>query len=299
MKAAGENVNFILISDHGMTPAMWFLNVNDWLRQVGMLTVRPQAYAQAGKKVDWKELLRRQVLGFEERHAGVGRLRRRLYLALGMQRWFGERGQAFRPELVDWGSTKAYSYGNFGEVFLNVKGREPQGIVSPQEYEGVRQYIREQLKHVDFPWTPKSICVWNREDIYEGDYIDKMADLIIEIDEFRCHTVSSLGNDSLFRRRRGGVHHPEGILMAKGPGISVNVQVTGARIEDIAPTALFLLGVPVPADMTGHVLRGALSVSGAVEYQEAPRLVETKAAVYSDEEAKMMADRLRALGYMA
>jgi arylsulfatase A-like enzyme len=74
--------------------------------------------------------------------------------------------------------------------------------------------------------------------------------------------------------------------------------VEGARILDLAPTILHLMGLPVPDDMDGRVLTEALSTSRPVERQSASLADEGAGAGLSAEETAEVEDRLRALGYL-
>ena len=77
-------------------------------------------------------------------------------------------------------------------------------------------------------------------------------------------------------RPRGwtGVHKREGVFLACGPGIKRGVEIQGARIYDLAPTILHVLGAPMPRDMDGSVLREIFEQDSVLarrdtEYQEA------------------------------
>ena len=67
-----------------------------------------------------------------------------------------------------------------------------------------------------------------------------------------------------FFSSKSGTHRDDGIFLAHGPAIQCGKTVAGARIIDLAPTLLYLLGVAVPEDMDGNVsktsLRGCLTV---------------------------------------
>jgi hypothetical protein len=71
--------------------------------------------------------------------------------------------------------------------------------------------------------------------------------------------VSDHGHHATFVSSIFSGHHtdgPPGILVAAGPGVRRGAEITGARIIDVAPTVLALLGIPVAKQLPGRVLQG-------------------------------------------
>jgi hypothetical protein len=102
----------------------------------------------------------------------------------------------------------------------------------------------------------------------------------------------------------GGGHHTYyGILILCGDGIRPASPIKGACVYDVAPTILYLMGSPVPADMDGRVLAEIVEDSWlkarAVE-KVLPEGTEEEGerVAYTDEDEKIIADRLRGLGYV-
>jgi arylsulfatase A-like enzyme len=101
-----------------------------------------------------------------------------------------------------------------------------------------------------------------------------------------------------------GYHNPQGIFVAAGHHIEPVGHLSDVHIADIAPTVLHLLGVPVPRDVDGRVLSELFSptwmAENPVRYQDADNgQFEAYAGNdYSDEDARLIEDRLRSLGYM-
>ena len=295
MELAGADTDIIIMSDHGMGPAHWIFNINDWLQEIGLLHLK--AGAQVGaRRHGWREILRQMVLPISEQHPAFDHWIQIVKSAIGITK-FASSGQTFNPDLIDWERTKAYSYGNYGEIFLNLKGREPSGRVSPDEADELCDYISQQIQSLKFPWRPNSIEVIRGNDVFYGPYSYKMPDLLIKIDDYQCISSSSLRNQSLFIRKKGGVHRLKGVLMARGPSFVRNVQYDEAHIVDIAPTVLHLLGVAVPEDMDGRVLCDLLADPTQVVYQAASD-IGLKHDGYSEGDEAILTDRLRALGYL-
>jgi arylsulfatase A-like enzyme len=93
------------------------------------------------------------------------------------------------------------------------------------------------------------------------------------------------------------------MLIMNGPGVHRGATIDSASIQDIAPTLLHTMGLPVPADMDGHVLANVF----AKEYMESfpvtigDPLVSTddrSESGYSEEGEKEIMDRLEGLGYL-
>jgi arylsulfatase A-like enzyme len=101
-----------------------------------------------------------------------------------------------------------------------------------------------------------------------------------------------------------GHHRMNGIMLWWRPGsIRQGEELQGARIQDLAPTILYLLGQPIPRDMDGRVLLNVLepdlSQERPVTYAEGEETSSPDGeAAYSDEEQAEMREMLRGLGYV-
>lgn len=84
---------------------------------------------------------------------------------------------------VDWDETKAYTGGFYnGQIFINLEGREPNGVVPKEDYEEVRNNIIEDLKQLEDPETGEKVVenVYTKEELYDGEKMDELPDIIIE-----------------------------------------------------------------------------------------------------------------------
>ncbi|MGH2997081.1 MAG: hypothetical protein ACRDM9_12270, partial [Gaiellaceae bacterium] len=216
--------------------------------------------------------------------------------------------------VIDWPRTRAFAYGTFGNVVINVRGRESEGTVAPgEEYERVRDEIAAKALELRGPdGEPIVAAVHRREELFEGPELDKVPDLLIEFAEYAW-----LGKGNL--RRRGetiwdaieiepgseqvyvGSHRHEGIFALAGPSAAVAPR-TLAGIEDIAPTVLYLLGEPLPSDLEGRVIAEAIEPSllddRPPEYDDSTRIEVARAESYSADDADAVESRLRGLGYL-
>jgi len=239
-----NDVITILVSDHGFGPNSRVFNINEWLIEKGLLKL---------KKFGKQTLLRR-ILG----KVHLWDLGKRI-LPHSFRSHLGEKMQTinFEEADIDWSRTKAYTCpSGVGEIFINLKGREPEGIVEPgEEYEKLRNWIISELKKLSVINKEESIKVFKREEIYFGEYVDKAPDLVIQVNDNICGINTRIGYGSIFSYGKGGNHRLNGIFLAYGPNIRKGCKIKDIEIVDIAPTILHIMGVPIPRDMDGRVLK--------------------------------------------
>jgi predicted AlkP superfamily phosphohydrolase/phosphomutase len=304
VELSGPDANVMVISDHGAGPLHGVVNLNAWLASHGLL-----AYATGGGVTG------RKLLGdaLELRRYLPERLR---YAA--KQRLPGLRERAYKHRdytVVDWTRTRAFSYGTFGNVVVNVRGREAQGIVEPgEEYDRVRDEIEALLLELESPEGERIVTrVHRREDLFHGPELGKVPDLLVEFADYAWLGKGNLKGraDSLWDsiEIEGGGHHSyvgshrhEGIVVLAGPAVAPGAPV-GGELVDVAPTLLYLLGEPVPADLEGRVLvealRPELLDARPPAYDDsAPVEFEPQRAQLEEEGAAEVERRLRGLGYL-
>ena len=213
---------------------------------------------------------------------------------------------------VDWERTRAYAGRSSGEsVWINLRGRDPRGIVEPgAEYEALRDQVIEALLSLRDPesGSPVVAGAWRKEELYRGPQLPWLPDVLFQVSPYPYLPTDRLSVEGLFEEIApsvgGGRHRPEGILIAVGVPFRRGGTVQGATIADIAPTVLYLLGLPVPEDMDGRVLEGLFTP----EYLEAHPIQRGPAvgggerpagpSPYSEDEMEQIAENLRGLGYL-
>lgn len=166
----------------------------------------------------------------------------------------------FRTSAVDWPRTRAWSEGGYyARVFLNVRGREPEGTIAPEDYERVRSQLYERLHTITRPdGSPLPVQVFRPEDIYPR--VEGIApDLIVYFDDLAWRAIGSVGMPGLHTCENDigpddANHARDGICIMAVPGHAPGGQRAGMRIIDIAPTVLALMGIPVPPDMEGTAI---------------------------------------------
>ena len=163
---------------------------------------------------------------------------------------------------IDWSQTRAWASGGYyGRVFLNVAGREPQGIVSPDEYEALRS---ELIGKIEAMPGPDHAAAWlgnkavRPEDLYKT--VNGIApDLIVYFGDLSWRSVGAVGFDSIytFENDTGpddANHDFYGIFIMDDRTGRSGVEMKDLKIVDVAPTILDLLGFGKPEDMQGKII---------------------------------------------
>ncbi len=163
---------------------------------------------------------------------------------------------------VDWSRTKAYALG-LGGIYLNLKGREAQGTVSPgdEERKLKEELVRKLTGLEDSDLNRQAINrIFDADEIFRGPYKENAPDLIVGYGEgYRASWDSVKGKvgGAVFEDNRRAWSGDHCIDPAVVPGVifsSRKLDADAASIWDIAPTALALFGVPAPAHMDGRTL---------------------------------------------
>ena len=304
---AGENVTTILMSDHGFGPIHHFVNFNTWLLTEGFLHLRGDVLTRLRRVIFHLGLT--PALGYRlGMRLGLANLR----LSQGMSKRFTVLNLINRVFLslvnVDWSRTVAYSRGNYGQIYVNLKGREEHGSIEPgTQYEEVCAHLVERLHALRDPATGQPVVaqVFRRHDLYNGPYVDNAPDVVFLLRP----TYKALGTLDFSSNRvvesafgNSGDHHMDGFLAMQGPGVRPGHGLDGARILDMAPTILYLLGLPIPADMDGQVLAQALTPEFMATHAVTVAGPHAEAAQgetgYTAEEEEEITRRLERLGYL-
>lgn len=301
-----EDTTFIILSDHGAGPLEGVMFINKWLMQQGWLKLKksPSLY---GKWFLSRTDLIAKTYRFLSR-LGLGKLGK--LLPASLQHNLATSFISFKD--VDWSETKAYAFGEYGQIFVNLEGREPQGRVKPgKDYEEFLRELQQGLLGLAHPKTGQRMIekVLRKEELYRGPMVDKAPDLSFIIGEHRYDSSVrfGLGPKEIFgppEFEDSGTHRGEGILIASGKGVRKGVRIDGATLVDIAPTALYSLGLPIPMDMDGKVLKNLFEEDWVkahpVRFGE--RQVESISSEAgkgpSSEESEIVKKKLRSLGYL-
>ena len=200
--------------------------------------------------------------------------------------------------MCDLGKSLAYSTTDAEGIFLNVRGREPLGVVEPgKDYDELRdRLVRELREERDGEGRPIFDKVFKREELYRGPFLGELPDIVCTR-RIPPHAKSAFVNES--STGLSGMHEREGMLILHGDGVKKGCEFK-SQITDLAPTILHLLGLEVPSDMDGEVLASALESPGKVRIKEAKEEEPTRPAkgAMSGEDEEQVKSRLKALGYL-
>ena len=277
LEAVGPDVDVLLLSDHGFHAYPFGVNLHTWLLQQGFSVPKDDVKRFGIRENDPHGLRERQML------------------------------LQLRNEL-DWSRTRAFAdkcEGNFGGIRLNLAGREHEGVVAPEDASRVLDEIEAALRTLtDGNGRALVTNVWRGADLYPGPHVDVVPDLLFETLE-DCQVFADPEEPQLLGPYGELVpdHDRNGILVAAGPSIRSSPERGDARLVDVAPTVLHLLGQPVYAEMEGRVLEDWLALERPVRtlaeaddplLSAAPRVHE---APFTEAELEELAERLGRLGY--
>ncbi len=209
---------------------------------------------------------------------------------------------------VDWSKTRAcvMHAGMYGFLYINLKGRQPMGIVEPSEYEALRDELINKFLSARDEKFGKQIFekVVKPEELYncKRDSNPNMPDLMLIPGEGLAVIRKIRGTDSVkwaLNGRLGGTHRIEGIFVANGPRIKPGFKIN-ANIADITPTLLAMLGLAVPVDMEGKALIEMFEPQLEVRYEppEKYQPAQVPEEVFSEEDQRLLTERLSDLGYL-
>lgn len=293
----GSDWIVLVMSDHGACAYRRVFELSTWLAMRGWLRLRPA----------------RRFNALAE------------YLAPVQRRFARLLDKSARPkpdkarslDRIVWEETKAFAVGAFGSIYINTRDRFPRGIVEPDgEYQAICQQIAEELLSVRDPQTGDAIvrAVHRARNVYQGPYVHLAPDLLVEttndyfvrsnLDQQEDRITYAAGRYRGRSLAHTGRHTPDGILIAAGaPFLKESIQ-TGAHIMDVAPTVLYLCGLPVPTDMDGKPLVDWMDPGYCQTHPvtwAAPQPaggLERDESSYNEEEAAAVEAHLRDLGYI-
>jgi predicted AlkP superfamily phosphohydrolase/phosphomutase len=284
----GSDANLIVLSDHGMHGVHKAVYAREMLIRGGYTRlVRHSNPVQAAKSLI------------------------RPHLPVALRKRLSRRETTGRPAgspqgmagLV-WAETRAYvTTGTSQGVYLNLAGRERDGVVdtgAPRER--LLDELRDVLLAERDPATGQQVIarVVRGQDAYHGPCADAAPDLLYEPAAGYASAKGARAHLAPYAWFMGD-HDPRGILVATGPGVRPGRRIDGAALIDVAPTVLYLAGVPIPEDMDGKVLDlfgdGRLIARRPTYEDDAPEVEEVQTA-YTDDEERLVEEQLRSLGYL-
>ncbi len=297
---AGEQADIFIFSDHGFGPNEEVFRLNIWLEREGYLV--------------WKKKSNKTLSGAK---SAVSACCKSLAKALRLNKiapGLYDYGRKTKSKMIDkiidqidLDKSIAFDPGHtipFGAIYINDKLAETE--------EARRRLSAEIVGKLQGWARANGVKVETRQkcDLSVGQNTNG-PDVLVSVNDYRCVVIKDGFQSKVFERksytsRHTGSHRMDGIFIAAGPDIR-NCTIEKSHIYDIAPTILYLLQMPVPANMDGQVLTsivteqfvGSHSVNTSYEIQgeESPASSDEAKGLTQDEQ-EMIQKQLEDLGYM-
>ncbi len=307
-KEASRDTTLIIVSDHGHGPLTEFLHANNLLLHLGVMRIKRSIFSRLKYAAFRAGLTPLRVFRIAEL-LGLGKRRMKI-------RWTSKgynllKKMFFSFSDIDWKRTTAYaiSGGVYGGIFLNLRGREPNGIVPKAEYDRAREELEAMLLNFIRPDGRGKIIskVLKREEIYHGRFLERAPDIYFQPVE---QTIAVFGDFEFSSNRIcepaaaaiSAQHRMEGVFIACGEGVQRGHRIEEMRVIDVTPLILYCLGIPIPRGLDGDV-RGDVFETGFFQ-KHPPSYVESR-DVYGDladfeaDKDEDIKHRLKGLGYIS
>lgn len=265
--AAGPGVQVFMASDHGFTGSTEVVRINAWLAEKGWLK--------------WRD-----VPDTEE----------------------GRRREDSMFAYLDWKETIAYCRTpSSNGIHIRVARRPGDSGIRPEDYESTRARLIRDLEDLKDAATGDRIIseIHTREQVFPGAAMEDAPDLLLVLRD--CGFVSIKNRLPVVERRPEvvGTHHPDGVFIGWGPGVSAGATLARRNIVDVGATLLYSLGLDVPSDFEGkvppslftqeHLAAHPITIGAATAV--AAGQSDAADGMGEDEKAKILA-QLQLLGYM-
>ena len=212
-------------------------------------------------------------------------------------------------EMIDWNRTRVWAEGGYySRIFLNVEGREPNGIIHQSEYESFRRSLMKELEALgDEDGQPIGTRVFKPEEVYRT-VINIPPDLIVYFGDLNWRSAGTIGNDNIhiFENDTGpddANHAEKGVFIFKTDpaalnraGLEAGSKLEGLSLYDFAPTVLDYFGISIPGDMIGRSILKGISedMMGVISSEER----HLQSEEYSEDEEEKIRKHLESLGYL-
>ncbi|USZ68088.1 alkaline phosphatase family protein [Halorussus salilacus] len=305
----------VVASDHGIGEYTGHeFRVNEFLREQGLVETTTEGEGMPTWSTIATNRLRKGESGKAEDEdrgpsvtarglalgAKVGLTSQRIHAALdavGAADFVAERVPADvarrAAEQVDFPESVAYMRDRIElGVRVNLAGREPDGIVSPDDYEQVRDDLVAMLSSVETPdGDPVFDRVARREEVFSGPHVERAPDVVTVPADFDEFLSTRVGDGRFGPPSEPYNHKREGVVALAGEGVDADADLAGAHLFDVAPTVLATLGLPAGDRMDGSVLP-AVGAAGTEAY---PAFDADERVATDDDDVEA---RLADLGYL-
>jgi predicted AlkP superfamily phosphohydrolase/phosphomutase len=303
--AAGPEAHVLVVSDHGFGPvADRIVHKQALLQSLGLVGQGGNAFIVR---------LRRLVEG--KLGLTVAELRRHVNRLLPRKLVSWIEGQARLAEHRVRDRDRAYLvtlHENLGGVFFNVPATDAGDRV---QEDALRQSVVSRLYQLADPETGQSLVqhVYHREEVWSGGRLGECPDLVFElVPSYGLAGGVAPGGQLVSPRRqeleKQGTHREDGILVLVGPTIRPKAASEPEQLIDVTATILYLLGQPIPANMDSRVISRAILAdfldAHPIRSREpglslaSARPPPPESVWDSVEDARLIEDRLRGIGYL-
>jgi predicted AlkP superfamily phosphohydrolase/phosphomutase len=266
---AGPDGTVFIVSDHGFTGCRDIVFINTWLEQHSYLTWKKDVPVVADRCVELEP-------------------------------------DFYRLSAFDMSRTQAFALTSSSNgVHIAIRGTRGETGIAPESYERFRaELIEKLLTDCADPATGEPLItrVSTREEVFNGPNMSLAPDLTLTLRDHGFVSVRRGRSVLEGRPEIVGTHHPDGVFVARGPGIRAGGAVQPLRLVDVMPTALYTAGLAIPSDVDGRIVTemfdpeymhvNSPKVGGATG--PAPVAV---AAAPAPQDADILA-RMKALGYL-
>lgn len=289
----------LIVSDHGFKPIKKAFYINSFLKKLGLLHVRGnQRMKSLGPIVVTYKILVR-----------LGMLNIKKYLPTSLISFI--RNFLLTTSLgnkIDWDKTKVFSMLQYGIVNINLKGREPKGIVEKEDYDQLCEILREELLRLEDRETGKKVvkAVYKGIQIYSPENSNDRPDLVVVTNEGYFTVEKEFGEEVLGDNKyeladHSGDHDLDGFFAAYGS--IINNKRVEVDICDIMPTILYLTGTAIPDDVDGriltHVIHDDFVDKNEIKFEKTSMPTHSKESLLKQQERKELEQRLKNLGYLS
>ena len=253
-----KDTNLIVMSDHGFNALKGVFFVNQWLAQEKYLKfeAKNKQHIDFGKISEGRKEASKKGINFYL--TSITKFLWRYPKLFGLTKKIYDKIKKFLPIYVqqDYGfdqtKTTAYSVSNC--IYINRQARFTNGVVKDKEqYQRIKRELIEKLSKIQDKKTGQPVFdyVLDAHQVYRGNEVPNGPDIIVYSSTYLVKSIPG----PLWLEGKFQYHSLDGIFMAYGTQISSNKEIEEKRIVDIMPTAFKLMGVEIPTDLDGVIIK--------------------------------------------